>query len=138
MAVLDRVSSAVADSPDGVSGSDCSLHRIARDQCRAGNWRRLHLGAQCLLPDKVSRVFKLGRSLDLVCCSPTSLCPSAAFQPFLGQLANAVGRRYVMMASIVLFLLGSAVAGSSASGKQLIAGRAMQGAGSGGVTMLVR
>lgn len=58
---------------------------------------------------------------------------SAAFQPFLGQLANLCGRRWITMSVVALFMLGSAVCGAATDGATLIAGRTIQGLGSGGI-----
>jgi MFS family permease len=58
---------------------------------------------------------------------------SAAFQPLLGQLANLCGRRWTTMAVIALFMLGSAVCGGARDPATLIAGRTVQGLGSGGI-----
>lgn len=54
-----------------------------------------------------------------------------------GQLANIFGRRYVTMGIVALFTLGSGIAGGASSGAMLIAGRAIQGMGSGGINMIV-
>lgn len=58
-------------------------------------------------------------------------------QPLSGQLANIWGRRYLMIGSVVLLMIGSAIAGWATSPGMLISGRAVQGLGSGGVTMLI-
>lgn len=62
------------------------------------------------------------------------LC-SAAFQPFIGQLCNAFGRRWVVLPIVAIFVLGSGICGGATSGSMLIAGRAVQGIGSGGIIM---
>ncbi|KAF7525756.1 hypothetical protein G7054_g10976 [Neopestalotiopsis clavispora] len=64
-----------------------------------------------------------------VCC--------AAVQPLFGQLCNIFGRRWLMLSAIVLFTLGSGICGGASSGGMLIAGRGIQGAGSGGIGMIV-
>lgn len=51
----------------------------------------------------------------------------AAVQPLFGQLANVFGRRWVTMAIVALFTLGSGIAGGAHNGATLIAGRAVQG-----------
>jgi hypothetical protein len=60
---------------------------------------------------------------------------SAAFQPFIGQLCDAFGRRWVTLSIIAVFVLGSGICGGANSGNMLIAGRAVQGVGSGGIIM---
>lgn len=60
---------------------------------------------------------------------------SAAFQPLLGQLANLCGRRWTTMSVVALFMLGSGVCGGARDGATLIAGRTIQGLGSGGIVL---
>ncbi|KAM5438229.1 hypothetical protein McanMca71_007966 [Microsporum canis] len=62
---------------------------------------------------------------------------SAAVQPLFGQLANIFGRRWLTLSIVALFTLGSGICGGATSGAMLIAGRAVQGIGSGGVNMIV-
>ncbi|KAK8037342.1 Efflux pump FUS6 [Apiospora marii] len=61
----------------------------------------------------------------------------AAVQPLFGQLCNIFGRRWLMLFAICLFTLGSGICGGASSGAMLIAGRGVQGAGSGGIGMNV-
>ncbi|KAI2473092.1 MFS general substrate transporter [Annulohypoxylon bovei var. microspora] len=61
----------------------------------------------------------------------------AAVQPLFGQLCNIFGRRWLMLFAIVLFTLGSGICGGAKSSAMLIAGRGVQGAGSGGIGMIV-
>lgn len=53
----------------------------------------------------------------------------AIFQIPLGLLSDRVGRRAVIIAGLVLFVLGSVVAGLADSAMELIIGRALQGTG---------
>ncbi|KAI1746166.1 DNA repair protein RAD50 [Xylaria scruposa] len=62
---------------------------------------------------------------------------SAAVQPLFGQLANIFGRRYITLVIVSLFTLGSGIAGGANNAATLIAGRAIQGMGSGGINMIV-
>ena len=55
-----------------------------------------------------------------------------------GKLGDQYGRKYLFMASIVIFLIGSALSGLSSSLTQLIAFRALQGIGGGGLLVLTQ
>ncbi|KAM5537268.1 hypothetical protein V8D89_008998 [Ganoderma adspersum] len=61
---------------------------------------------------------------------------SAAILPLSGRLADAFGRRPVMLAFVGLFLLGSALSGAAQNMNMLIAARTVQGIGSGGILNL--
>lgn len=58
-------------------------------------------------------------------------------QPLAGQLANLFGRRYVALTVVALYTLGSGLAGGANGPAMLIAGRAVQGAGSGGMMAIM-
>ncbi|KAF2188483.1 MFS general substrate transporter [Zopfia rhizophila CBS 207.26] len=60
-----------------------------------------------------------------------------AIQPLTAQLCNIFGRRIPMLTAIALFAIGSGVAGGATNVGMVIAGRAVQGLGSGGIYMLV-
>src|ERR1700723_4212610 len=53
--------------------------------------------------------------------------------PLYGKLGDLYGRKRLLMTAIVIFLIGSALSGLSASMDQLIAFRAIQGLGAGGL-----
>lgn len=61
---------------------------------------------------------------------------SAAIQPLIGQLCNVFGRRWNMLGSVAVFTLGSGLCGGATNAGMMIAGRAIQGLGSGGITLL--
>ncbi|KAI1134687.1 MFS general substrate transporter [Hypoxylon sp. FL0543] len=61
---------------------------------------------------------------------------SAAVQPLVGQLCNVFGRRWNMLISIAIFTLGSGLCGGAKDAGMMIAGRAIQGLGSGGIALL--
>ncbi|KAJ7201832.1 iron permease [Mycena pura] len=67
--------------------------------------------------------------------SAYTLC-STAFVPLSGSLAEIFGRRMSMFGSIVIFAVGSALCGAAPSLNFMIAGRAVQGLGAGGVASL--
>lgn len=58
-------------------------------------------------------------------------------QPLWGQLANILGRKIPILTCLVLFMLGSGLAGGSKGPGMFIAGRSIQGAGAGGVYVLI-
>lgn len=58
-------------------------------------------------------------------------------QPLFGQFANVFGRRWLTIFIVAVFTVGSAICGGASSGAVLIAGRAVQGIGSGGLNMIV-
>ena len=55
-----------------------------------------------------------------------------------GKLGDQYGRKYLFMGSIVIFLIGSALSGLSRSMTELIAFRALQGVGGGGLLVLAQ
>ena len=61
------------------------------------------------------------------------LLTSTASTPLYGKISDLYGRKLMFQAAIVLFLLGSALSGVSQSMGQLIAFRAVQGLGAGGL-----
>ncbi|KAH7322407.1 major facilitator superfamily domain-containing protein [Stachybotrys elegans] len=73
---------------------------------------------------------------DFVWISNAFFICSAAFQPLLGQLCDVFGRRWIYLSIVAIFTLGSGICGGAANGGMLIAGRAIQGVGSGGIIML--
>jgi EmrB/QacA subfamily drug resistance transporter len=58
---------------------------------------------------------------------------STVTTPLYGKLGDLYGRKKLLMAAIVIFLIGSALSGLSHSMDQLIAFRALQGLGAGGL-----
>lgn len=61
------------------------------------------------------------------------LLTSTASTPLYGKISDLYGRRPVYQFAIVIFLIGSFLAGASTSMEQLIATRALQGLGAGGL-----
>ena len=64
------------------------------------------------------------------------LLTSTASTPLYGKISDLYGRRIVFQFAIVTFLLGSILAGASQNMEQLIATRALQGLGAGGLMAL--
>lgn len=79
----------------------------------------------------------IGGGDQYVWIANTYVITSTAVQPFFGQLSNIFGRRYVTLAAVALFLLGSGLSGGATGVGMLIAGRCVQGMGSGGIMMLL-
>lgn len=65
------------------------------------------------------------------------LLTSTTMIPFVGKLSDQFGRRGIMLASVTVFLIGSALSGASQSMNQLIAFRGLQGLGAGALVALV-
>ncbi len=61
------------------------------------------------------------------------LLTSTASTPLYGKISDLYGRRPVYQFSIIMFLIGSFLAGASTSMEQLIVTRAIQGIGAGGL-----
>ncbi len=64
------------------------------------------------------------------------LLTSTASTPLYGKISDIYGRRVVFQFAIVVFLIGSFLAGASQNMEQLIATRALQGLGAGGLMAL--
>jgi EmrB/QacA subfamily drug resistance transporter len=58
---------------------------------------------------------------------------TAVAAPLWGKAGDLYGRKYIYLASVALFLVGSALSGAAASMTQLIIFRAVQGLGAGGI-----
>jgi EmrB/QacA subfamily drug resistance transporter len=58
--------------------------------------------------------------------------------PIYGKLGDLYGRKRVLQSAIVLFLVGSALCGQAHSMTELIAFRAVQGLGAGGLVVLIQ
>ncbi|KAF2677953.1 MFS general substrate transporter [Lentithecium fluviatile CBS 122367] len=65
------------------------------------------------------------------------LLANAASIPFWGKLSDVFGRKPIILISNVIFLGGSLICAVSANATMLVAGRAVQGLGGGGVNVLV-
>ncbi len=66
------------------------------------------------------------------------LLAQTAVTPLYGKLGDQVGRKRILQSAIVLFLVGSALCGRAGSMNELIAFRAVQGLGAGGLIVLVQ
>ena len=66
------------------------------------------------------------------------LLASTATTQVWGKLGDQYGRKYLFLTAIVIFLVGSAFCGQSRNMSQLIAFRALQGVGGGGLMVLTQ
>ncbi len=66
------------------------------------------------------------------------LLASTAMMPIYGKLSDMYGRRLFFVGGVALFLVGSALCGTSQSMEQLIAYRALQGLGGGAIMPVVQ
>lgn len=79
----------------------------------------------------------LGASYAYVWIANAYFLTTTAFQPLYGQAANIMGRRNLTLLAVFLFAAGSAISGAAPTLAALIAGRAIQGIGGGGINVLV-
>lgn len=61
---------------------------------------------------------------------------STIFQPFVGWMAEVFGRKPIMLSSVFLFGVGSAISGSAHSLGLILAGRTVQGFGGGAIPLM--
>lgn len=80
---------------------------------------------------------QIGGATQYVWIANSFVIGSCAPQPLYGQLAGVLGRRGPFIAAILLFMLGSGIAGGAMSAAMLIAGRTVQGVGAGGIYVLL-
>ncbi|EEA23758.1 hypothetical protein TMatcc_006831 [Talaromyces marneffei ATCC 18224] len=84
-----------------------------------------------------SIIYDLGTSQGYMWIANAYLLTTAAFTPIFGQTANIFGRRALTLFAIIIFAIGSAIAGPAPSLGALVAGRAIQGIGCGGINAMV-
>ena len=65
------------------------------------------------------------------------LLASSAVMPLYGKLGDLFGRKYVIMAAVAIFTLGSLVCGLAISMDTLIAARVLQALGGGGIMVSI-
>lgn len=80
---------------------------------------------------------ELSAANDYVWIANSFLVAQTVVQPLCAQLCNIFGRRMPMIISILIFALGSGISGGANESSMLIAGRTVQGLGSGGIMVLV-
>ncbi|KAI1864947.1 uncharacterized protein JN550_008493 [Neoarthrinium moseri] len=82
-------------------------------------------------------VKQLGLGSSYIWVTNIFFLATSIVQPLTGQLAGLFGRRHVALSVVAIYTLGSGVAGGANGPAMLIAGRAVQGAGSGGMTAIM-
>ncbi|KAF9469176.1 MFS general substrate transporter [Collybia nuda] len=82
-------------------------------------------------------VAKLGGGTGYSWIGSAYLLAAASLAPLYGKLSDLIGRKPILYASIVIFLVGSALCGAAQSMTWLIIARAVQGIGGGGIIQLV-
>ncbi|WP_228538021.1 MDR family MFS transporter [Nocardia sp. XZ_19_231] len=68
----------------------------------------------------------------------STLLAMAVSTPIWGKLSDLVDKKLLVQISLVIFVVGSIIAGLAANAGQLIAARAIQGVGAGGMTALTQ
>jgi MFS family permease len=79
----------------------------------------------------------VGKSAGWIWIANAYFITMTAFQPLFGQAANVFGRRSMTILATLLFAIGSAVCGAGPNLGTVIAGRAIQGIGSGAISILI-
>ncbi|MDQ1726487.1 MAG: hypothetical protein QOK14_532, partial [Frankiaceae bacterium] len=77
-----------------------------------------------------------GLAGDIAWVTLSYILASTVTTPLWGKLGDLFGRKYLFQATIVLFLIGSALCGIAQSMTQLIIYRGIQGLGAGGIMVL--
>src|SRR6266699_54536 len=93
-----------------------------------------HIVATALL----TIVIDLGDLSHLSWVVTAYILASTATTQVWGKLGDQYGRKYLFIAAIIIFLVGSALAGLASSMTELIAFRALQGIGGGGLMVLAQ
>src|ERR1700744_6152182 len=83
-------------------------------------------------------VYDLGGGSHLSWVVTAYLLASTATTQVWGKLGDQYGRKYLFLSAIVIFLVGSALCGQARNMSELIAFRAMQGIGGGGLLVLTQ
>ncbi|MDL9947234.1 MDR family MFS transporter [Gordonia sp. ABSL11-1] len=80
----------------------------------------------------------LGGAEHLTWVVTAYMLATTATTPLWGKLGDLYGRRYLFIGCVVIFLVGLALCGTATSMTQLIAYRALQGVGAGGLMVLAQ
>jgi MFS family permease len=77
-----------------------------------------------------------GTAIEAFWSGTSFLLTSAVFQPVIAGLSHVFGRKQLVLASALLFAIGSIVAAVATDFAMLIIGRSIQGIGGGGILTL--
>lgn len=77
-----------------------------------------------------------GTATDAFWVGTAFLLASAVVQPFLATLSDIFGRRELLLLSLLFFTVGTIVCCAAKNFTELLAGRAVQGIGGGGIVVL--
>lgn len=80
---------------------------------------------------------EIGGARQYVWIANSFIAASCVLQPLFGQLADVFGRRVPLIVAVALFALGSALGGAATGVAMMLAGRTIQGAGAGGMYVLL-
>jgi EmrB/QacA subfamily drug resistance transporter len=133
---------ATAPTPTTASGGDDEYRTYTHRQILAimsGLVLGMLLAAldQTIVATALTRISQDFHRPDLYSWVVTSyLLTSTATTPLYGKISDLFGRKRIFQFAIVVFLIGSALSGLSGSMYQLIAFRAVQGLGAGGLMSL--
>ncbi|KAI0637000.1 MFS amino acid permease [Trametes polyzona] len=83
-------------------------------------------------------VEKLGGGKEYSWVGSAYLLATSALSPVYGKISDIIGRKPVLYASIVVFLIGSALCGAAQNMIWLVVCRAVQGIGGGGIIQMVQ
>lgn len=81
-------------------------------------------------------VSKLGGGSQYSWVGTAYMLSAATLSPFYGKVSDITGRKPILYASILIFLIGSALCGAAQSMTWLIVARAVQGIGGGGIIQM--
>ncbi|GAP88123.1 putative major facilitator superfamily transporter [Rosellinia necatrix] len=77
-----------------------------------------------------------GTAIETFWAGSSYLLANAVFVPFLGALSDLIGRRMVLLFSVVMFTVGTIISTLATTFTVLLSGRAIQGVGGGGIYTL--
>ncbi|KAJ2977771.1 hypothetical protein NUW58_g7706 [Xylaria curta] len=77
-----------------------------------------------------------GTAIETFWAGSSYLLANAVFVPFLGALSDLIGRRMVLLFSVVSFTVGTIISTLATNFTTLLIGRAIQGVGGGGIYTL--